>query len=196
MNPPSASLRGEERMLLHGVSWKDYMILREALDIPGLRMTYLQGVLELLTPGRDHEDKKTTIARLVECYALERDVALYGYGSTTFRRAAKERGLEPDECWMVGQKLQEFPEIALEIVVTSSSIDKLAVYEGLGVREVWFWEEGAFHLHVLESGGYRPSERSSLLPDLDFEALSRFGRLGGQHGAGRSYPGWLRHAAG
>jgi hypothetical protein len=45
----------EQRMLIHGVSWKDYVILREALDTPGLRMTYCEGALELMSPSRNHE---------------------------------------------------------------------------------------------------------------------------------------------
>jgi Uma2 family endonuclease len=186
------SPRGEERLVIHGVSWKDYMIVREALDIAGLRMTYLEGMLELMTPLPAHEDKKKTIARLVECYALERNVPLYGYGNTTFRKAAKERGAEPDECWMVGRKLEEFPDIALEVVLTSGGIDKLAVYQGFGVPEIWFWEDDAFHLHALEGGAYRAVDHSLLLPDLDFAVMTRFVRLGDQHEAARAYRDWLR----
>jgi Uma2 family endonuclease len=188
---PPVQTRGEQRFLIHGVSWKDYVVLRDALDIPGLRMTYLEGVLELMTPLPEHEDKKTTIARLVECYALERSVRLYGYGNTAFRKAAKERGAEPDECWVVGHKLVDFPDIALEVVLTSAGIDKLAVYQGFGVQEVWFWEDDAFHLHTLDAGAYRRVERSLLLRDLDFEAVARFVRLGDQHEAVLAFREWL-----
>jgi Uma2 family endonuclease len=87
----------DQRMLLRS-SWKDYVILREALDIPGLRMTYLRGALELMSPSREHERKKKTIARLVEAYALLLRLPLIGYGSTTFRKQVRERGAEPDEC--------------------------------------------------------------------------------------------------
>src|SRR5450432_4652687 len=46
---------------------------------------------------------------------MERDVDLRGFGGTTFRREAKERGLEPDECYKLG-KLEEdgVPDIAIE----------------------------------------------------------------------------------
>src|SRR6266545_3039001 len=102
-----AEVLGEQRMLIHGVRWKDYVILREALDTPGLRMTYCEGVLELMSPSRLHEMWKKTIARLVELYALERDLPLLGYGSTTFRNEAKERGAEPDECYRVGTMMKD-----------------------------------------------------------------------------------------
>ncbi|MGK3997496.1 hypothetical protein [Sorangium sp. So ce1024] len=75
--------------MLHGVSWHTYVRLRDELDTPGLRMTYCEGTLELTRPSIEHEATKTCIARLIEIFALERDVPLYGYGSTTFRREAK-----------------------------------------------------------------------------------------------------------
>jgi len=62
-------------------------------------MTYLEGVLELMSPSRDHAGIKTYFARLLEIYALERGLPLNGYGSTTFRKRAKERGLDVPEVW-------------------------------------------------------------------------------------------------
>lgn len=167
----------EQRMLIHGVSWKDYVILREALDTAGLRMTYCEGVLELMSPSRTHERWKKTIARLIELYAFLRGVPLLGYGSTTFRRQAKERGAEPDECWCVGVQMHdgEFPQIVLEVIHTSPMIDKLRVYDGFEVPEVWLFEDGAFRLYRRRAdGGYDAVERSDLLPDLDFELVARF----------------------
>ena len=69
---PVATPPAEQRMVIHGVSWKDYVILREALDTPGLRMTYCEGVLELMSPSRAHELWKKSAARLIEAYALIR----------------------------------------------------------------------------------------------------------------------------
>jgi Uma2 family endonuclease len=96
---------------MHGVPWRTYSMLREALDISGLRMTYYKGALEFTSPSPEHELIKTTIARLVEMYALEVDAPLYGYGSTTFRRELEERGLEPDECYCVGEELRQYPDL-------------------------------------------------------------------------------------
>ena len=44
------------RFILHGVSWGRYVLIRELLDDqPGLRMTYLEGTLEIMSPSREHE---------------------------------------------------------------------------------------------------------------------------------------------
>lgn len=167
----------EQRMLIHGVTWKDYVILREALDTPGLRMTYCEGALELMSPSRAHEQWKKTIARLIELYAFLRRLPLYGYGSTTFRREVKERGAEPDECWCVGTQMRdgEYPQIVLEVIFTNPLLDKLHVYDGFAVPEVWLWREGAFELyHRRAEGGYDRIERSRLLPELDFGLIAPF----------------------
>lgn len=97
-----ARAEGEARVLLSRVPWSTYVVLRDTVDSPGLRLTYLEGWLEIMSSGRAHEVSKTQIARLLELYCLERDIPLFGYGSTTFRKEEKQRGLEPDECYCRG----------------------------------------------------------------------------------------------
>jgi Uma2 family endonuclease len=195
-SPPSPSPRGDERFVMHGVPWKTYALLREALDIPGLRMTYFKGSLELMSPSPEHERIKTMIARLVEMYAADRDAPLYGYGSTTFRRELKERGLEPDECYCVGADLRTYPDLAIEVVMTSGGIEKLPVYQGLEVKEVWFWtdESREFQLYGLGENGYERIARSRLVPGLDFDLLTRFVERTDQPQAIKEYREALRSA--
>jgi Uma2 family endonuclease len=175
----------EQRMVINGVRWKDYVILREALDTPGLRMTYLNGALELMSPSRSHELQKKSIARLIELYALVRDVRLVGYGSTTFRREAKQRGAEPDECYCVDRQIDDggLPDIVLEVIHTKPILDKLEVYRGFDVREVWLFQDGGFELHRLTEGAYVRVERSGFFPDLDFAVIARLAVREDQHEA-------------
>ncbi|MGB3206340.1 MAG: Uma2 family endonuclease [Crinalium sp.] len=178
---------GEQRLILNNVTWEQYETLRATLDdFPGLRMTYLEGTLEIMTPSPEHEFDKTTIARLIEIYALEMDIDLSGYGSTTFRKQAKERGLEPDECYCFGQ-LKEFPDIALEVVISSGGIDKLDVYQGLQVPEVWFWKNNKFSLYRLREQGYELISHSEFLPELDFYVLAQYVRYPSQTHAVKAY---------
>ncbi len=190
--PASAAELGEQRFVVQGVSWKDYLVLREALDIAGLRMFYDQGALELMSPSSEHEVRKKIIGRMIELLAIELDVPLHGYGSTTFRREAKEQGAEPDECYVLGGPLRQFPDIALEVVLTSGGLDKLRIYQGLGVREVWFYENGAFALYSLGEAGYELITSSKLVPELDFALLARFAARDDQHAAIREYRDLIR----
>lgn len=178
---PANVVDGESRFVLHGVPWSTYVVLRDSLDHAGLKMTYLRGTLELVSPSTLHEDAKTIIARLVEAWAMEHDFDLRGFGGATFRREAKARGLEPDECYKVG-KLEDddVPDIAIEVIVTNALVDKMAVYAGLGVPEVWEWtpSTGALVVHRLVGAAYEPRERSEVLPALDVAHLSTFVRPG------------------
>jgi Uma2 family endonuclease len=194
----SSGQPAEQRFIINGVSWEQYERLRELLDQPGLRMTYLEGVLELMSPSRLHEQTKTIIARLLEAYALQRGIALNGYGSTTFRKRAKERGLEPDECYMVGAAVDRDdnstpPHIAIEVALTSGGIDKLAVYSGLEVGEVWFWDGRTFGLYGLQGSSYIARDRSRFLPELDLALLATFIDSLDQTAAVREYLSRLAH---
>jgi len=190
--PPPPQQPAEQRVLLYGVPWETYVALRDAVNTPGVRMTYCEGALEIMSPLPEHERAKTILARLIEMYAIERDVPLQGYGSTTFRREAKAHGLEPDECYCIGHLLKDVPEIAIEVVLTSGGLEKLPVYEGLGVREVWFWEADAFHLHALRASGYERIPASELVPGLDLKVVASFVHLLDQHEAVKAFRDWLR----
>jgi Uma2 family endonuclease len=167
--------REDRRFVLYGVPWETYVALRDTLDESGsgIRMTYLEGTLELMSPSRNHEDYKTIIARLVEAYAEEKDLDLRGFGAMTFRKKAKKRGFEPDECYSLG-RMGKRPDIAVEVVVSSGLVDKLAVYAGLEVPEVWLWEDGTLTVHRLTRQGYQRRTRSEVLPELDLDHLAGF----------------------
>jgi Uma2 family endonuclease len=177
--PVATETRDDEpRFLLQGVPWWTYVALRDALeDHAGLKLTYLEGTLELMSPSILHEDAKKIIARLLEAWATENRIDLRGFGSTTFRREARQRGLEPDECYKLGKLSEDaVPDIAIEVVVSSGTIDKMAVYAGLGVPEVWVWRPSpaAIVVNHLIDGAYQLRARSAVLPALDLAELARF----------------------
>jgi len=188
----SPVLSEEQRFVVEGVAWKDYVILREALDIPGLRMSFFRGRLELMSPSRKHEVEKKTIARLLEVYALERDVPIQGMGSMTLRREDREAGAEPDECYSVGNAERDVPDFAIEVIVRHGGIEKLLIYEALGVREVWLWKDDAFQLYLLGAQGYAPIPRSEALPNLDLQLLAEHVRMPNQHEAAKAFRDRLR----
>ena len=63
-------------------------------------------------------------AALIEAFAEEKDLVLDGVGSWTIKEEAKKRGLEPDECYVLGerQKPPTIPDIAIEVVWTSGGL--------------------------------------------------------------------------
>lgn len=164
-----------------GVSWQEYEALLAKLgDRAGYRVSYLDGVLTIVAPSRRHESGKTRIGTLLEIYFLEMDIEYFPMGSTTLRHAARRGGTEPDESYCLGAE-RELPDLAIEVVITSGGVQRLAIYQRLGVREVWFWQHDRFTLYHLRDDnpqqfahtyGYEALTRSELLPTLDLELFA------------------------
>ena len=162
-------------------------------DDPVPRITYLDGVLELMSPAKLHESISRGINLLLFVWAEENEIDLEPTGSWTLKNRLKAAGAEPDECWVVGDRPNATrPDLALEVVHTHGDLDKLEVYRRLGVREVWFWMKGALSVHVLHSRGYVRAARSALFPALDLKQLAVFVRHPSRARAPRLYRAALR----
>jgi Uma2 family endonuclease len=157
-------------VLFHGVPWAEYerlLAVRGDCAVP--RLTYLDGELELMSPSIHHEVWKKSLARLVEDYARLRDIELEGYGSWTLKNRRRKRGAEADECYALGPltTTPKRPDFAIEVVWTGGGIDKLEVWHGIGVPEVWIFRAGRLAFFERQNQGYREVPRSRYLPDLD-----------------------------
>lgn len=184
----------DQRIIMHGVPWAHFeAMLALRGDTSGPRFTYLRGELELMSPSRNHESIKKLLARMVELYALETGIELSAYGSWTLRNAPKERAVEPDECYVFGDATRKNrPDLALEVIWTSGGLDKLEVYRGLGLREVWLWRDGRIQVYELEGEQYVPRERSLVLPELDLSAIAHLAASEDQHKAMLAFRASLR----
>lgn len=162
---------------LRNVTWREYealLAMRGERSVP--RITYLRGVLELMSPSRFHELDKKKLARLLEAWAEEKGVGLEGYGSWTLKNSEEERGAEADECYTVGRVAssdEDRPDIAIEVIWTSGGLDKLEVYRKLGVREVWIYERETLRFFLLRGDDFSECPRSELLPDVEPDLFIR-----------------------
>jgi Uma2 family endonuclease len=164
----------EERFMTSGVSWEAYEALLVAIgDSSGYRLTYLQGILEIMSPSRSHEIDKKNIARLLEAYLEENRIRFWGLGSTTLKQEDRQAGKEPDECYCIGSN-KYIPDLAIEVVYTSGGIDTLEIYQRLGVSEVWFWQNNQFTVYRLQGDRYQQVLQSELLPNLNLSLLSQY----------------------
>ena len=168
--------REDHIVVLRAATWADYQRMQEVRgDRSAPRLAFLQGVLQIMSPSRDHESLKSFIGCLVEVWCLERGVEFSTYGSWTIEDKEAERGVEPDECYVFGRVAEPTrPDLAIEVVWTSGGIDKLEVYRGLGVREVWIWRRGTLTAHVLREHGYEVCAGSEALPGIDLAQLASY----------------------
>ena len=180
--------REGQRFLLHDISWNVYEAFLSALgDRPGLHLTYDGESLEFMTISPPHEILKKMLGRLVEMLCWELQIAIKSGGSFTHKREDRQKGLEPDECYWIqnepavrGKRDIDLtrdppPDLALEIDITSSSLDRLSIYASLEVPEVWRFDGQSLSVHQLQPDGqYGLSEESSAFPFLPVHELARF----------------------
>lgn len=172
----------EERFTTSGVSWQIYEALLAKLeDNSHYRVTYLDGVLEIVSPSIRHEKLKKRLATLVEFYLIRKRIKHTPMGSPTVRNRLKKAGAEPDECYCIGEE-KNIPDLAIEVIITSGSLDKLETYRRLGVAEVWLWGSNRLKLYhlreetpsaFLETHGYEQIVLSELLPELNISLLEQ-----------------------
>jgi Uma2 family endonuclease len=209
------ALTVQENRFLTTTDWSGYSNFLEAIGDGRTRVTYDRGALELLTPSPEHEHTKTLLRALLECYLEEKDIDFVGGGSTTFRDEELDRGLEPDECYWIGEiasvvGMTRFdpdrhrpPDLGLEIDISSSSLDRQGIYAALGIPEIWRYlpagragrQNHALRILLLHDGSYREVMSSQILPGLIFDSLLahlRTGRTLGQNKMLRSYRFHLR----
>ncbi|MBD2111263.1 MULTISPECIES: Uma2 family endonuclease [Cyanophyceae] len=183
-------------LVLRDVSWAEFeAILAELGNHRSTRIAYDNGFLEIMAPLPEHEYFKETLGDAVKDMAEELTIEFASYGSATWRRKAKQAGIEPDNCFyfqnetLVRGKL-DFdldrdppPDLALEIDLTSKSLDRFPIYARLGIPEIWCYDSGVLTIHLLEGDRYGASEQSQVFPTLDIRALPQL--IESQRSAGR-----------
>lgn len=176
------------QIVLYGVDWLEYeRMLRAFTHRRTVRLTYDRGTLEIITLSPEHESDAEFLGRLVEVLTLERGVPIKSGGRPTMRRRKKQRGLEPDKCYWIASELQvrgkrkiDFrrdppPDLALEIDVTHSSLDRMAIYAALRVPEVWRYDgKKVLCYHLSSTGRYAVQPTSLAFPGFDPAELLPF----------------------
>ena len=153
-----------QRFVLYGEPWESYIRLLRIFDERRhLRITYDRGALEIMTLSPEHECLKKLIARLIETLTEELSLPLAGYGSMTIKRRKKLRGLEPDECYWIQNEalvrnltkyrlgIDPPPDLIVEVDISRSAVNRMAIYAALGVPEVWRFRKDHLEFHILRS---------------------------------------------
>jgi Uma2 family endonuclease len=176
-----------DRVTLRDVDWDLYTRLRSSPDRRNVRMTYVDGVLEVMSPSRIHERLTQLISKLLETWAEERGIEIDCGGSTTMQSEELARGLEPDNSYYVQHAeamrdrdeldlaIDPPPDLAIEVDITSSSVGRLPVYADLGVQEVWRCDGRSLKfLRLSAAGSYEEIPESAALPGLRPEHVLQF----------------------
>jgi len=182
-----SSDRASNCILLPSIRWETYRAIAGDLESqPSKRLTYDNGFLEIRMPSDLHENYKKLLGRIVEALTESLEMEIRSLGSMTCDRQDLARGLEPDQCYYIQNEAQVWgkdkidlqidppPDLAIEIDITSSSLNRFAIYAKLGVPEVWRYDGQVITIHNLGEDHYSLSDRSIAFPILSTSDLQNF----------------------
>ncbi len=171
-------LAPETRTVMENIHWETFVELAVQRRGSVPRMTFDEGVLELMSPRRQHENIGSLIGRLVETYTEVRGIEIVTVASTTFKRKDLQKAFEADESYYIEHSEQirvkeevdltidPPPDLVIEVEITSSAIQKMKLFAAMGVPEVWRHDGEKLQMNVLEGGQYRAVASSHALPEL------------------------------
>ncbi len=175
----------DERVVIPSVDWAFYEQLVDSIpEGANIHVDYDGKDLEITSLSPIHDVVKKTLARFVELTAEELEIPCTGLGQTTWKRPEVVRGLEADDCYYFAPEklavadeaivrwskdVAEYPnpDLAIEVDVSPSKIDRPAIYAALRVAEVWRFDGERKRIvieRLSEDGTYQTVDMSEFLP--------------------------------
>jgi Uma2 family endonuclease len=178
---------GEERVVLHNISWETFdRLLEEAGSNRNTRFHYLDGTLEIMSPLFVHEGSNRFIAALIGAAAEVLDLNLRRAGSVTLRQKPKRAGAEPDSSFYIQSeplvrhlnqldlKKDPPPDLVVEVDITSSSDRRFPIYARLGIPELWQFNGKTIQYYLLQDDEYVPVQVSPTFPTLPADVILKY----------------------
>lgn len=177
----------EQRVLLHNITWEMFesLLAAKGEDI-STRYAYDRGLLEIMSPLMPHETTKRLIEKMIDILVDELDLNVKSVGSMTCKREDLEQGLEPDSGFYLQNEPRVRsreqldlsqdppPDLMLEVDFSSSSLNKLPIYQALAVPEIWRYANGILTIRVFQQGKYVELDTSPTFANLPLTKLPDF----------------------
>jgi len=180
-------LPADATLVLRHVRWEEYQELLEAVgEAAGLRISYNEGIMRVMTLSAEHENYVEVIQDLVRLCTMRLGLRLRSFGSVTMKTERMAKGSEPDCCFYIQsadrigtRKRIDFasdppPDIVVEVDIHHESLSKLPIYAALGVPEIWRYDGQRLSIYHWQSDTYIPAAVSQALPLLTSELLTEF----------------------
>ncbi len=170
------ALPAETRLTLENIRWETFVELSEQRRGSVPRMTYDEGMLELMSPKRLHEGVGCLLGRMVETFTEVHGIEIQSVASTTFKRKDLGKAFEADESYYIENaekirakeeldlRIDPPPDLVIEVEITSSAIQKMKLFAAMGVPEVWRHDGEQLTMHRLRLDSYETITESVALP--------------------------------
>lgn len=175
-----------QTIILRNISWETYQrLVKERGRDSQPRYNYHLGKLEISITSSERKRAKQVIDALVTSLAAELGIHIEACDRVTFEAEDLDSGFEPDACFYIEnagvirarKKIdlteEPVPELAIEIDITTPSLNKLPIFATLGVPEVWRYGNDGLTIHKLAGDDYHEIPSSEVLPGLARVALTQ-----------------------
>lgn len=181
------ALEERKHAVFYDVSWETYEDLLELFpERRNPKIYYDRGILEIM-PLPEHEIPIYSVYSLVDIFALEMEIETHCIGASTLKQRNVKHGFEPDCAFYFGEnadlmrdentinlKDDPAPDLAIEIDVTHSSLNKFDLYANVGVLEIWLFHGSKLQILHLAGNEYVEKDFSNLLPNVSSEIITNF----------------------
>ncbi len=157
----------DRTFVITDASWEEY----ENLELPHHLVSFRNRVITIVSPGRNHEMIGDLIRAVIWGYCRQIKLLPYTFNQTRLKQEGQE-GKEPDVAYSFSIN-KESPDLAVEVNLTSGSIDNLTKYQYLNIPEVWIWEQNKIRFFVKDNVGYLEKTASIYLPGLKSEEVTK-----------------------
>ncbi len=174
-------------VIFHNVTWEEYEeLLAQVGEAGGLRISFNDGTLKVMTLSDEHEKYAVFFNRLVSALSLRLHINILFFGSATMRKREKSKGNEPDASFYVqtaakiGNRIHRDlavdppPDVVVEVDIHHDSRDNYPVYAALGVPEIWRYYGQEMTIYHLQEADYVSAETSRALPMLGSRVLTEY----------------------
>ena len=198
----------EARLVFADVRWKDYEAMLQIVGERHTRVTYDAGTMEIWRPSQRHEQAAQWLGLFVTRLAEELEIPYEPLGMTTWKIPGAAKGLEVDQSYYIQHhavarekevldlEIDPPPDLAIEVDITTSSLDRMEIYSELRVPEVWRYDGRALGMYRLQANGeYQHGESShcfSAVRPADVERFVELGRTTDKIRWARELRDWVR----
>ena len=195
-----------QQLLLQDISWSDFeSILEDLGEHRSSRISYSNGVMEIMVPLLEHEKHKEIIGDLVKILLEKLEIDFEGLGSTTFKNVPMAQAVEADTCFyiknyraVIGKDRLDLtidppPDLAIEIDITNRT--RLDNYLLLKVPELWRYSRTGLQIYLLQGDRYTESLTSPNFPNIPIveliETYVKQAQIEGRSKAIRALRAWI-----
>ena len=180
--------RHDQILTITGANWLDYQNF-DSQEYPGYRVSYFNGEITIVSPGRNHERIAAVINRLIIAYCEKYELQDFPFGQTRLN-VWGQAGREPDLAYAFNSD-KDLPDLVVEVIFSkearrgflamskscfsSGDIETLkSSYKNIGIRELWIWKDNVMTFYLLEQDNYTVIEASNILTTIISRKLAQY----------------------